>query len=1224
MKKIAVLSLALSLILSAWTAFGSARWAEAAAAPTENLAAWETVREGFGAGSHMPVFHAGGGLVIDGLLEDWEAERFSSISLPASTEQVQINDWGGGEDLSLEARFAYDEGHFYIAATVTDDIHHGVAQDFMWTGDSLQLAFGQDQLYGPEYGLALVNGEAQVWRWVEGEAVLDKSAVSLQASRTGNTTVYEAAIPWEAIFAQAPDMETPLQFSILANDNDGQGRRGWIEWNQSIGQSKQPANMSRLFLVPLHDNWSFWLETGRDIRPGEEAPYTLTAVNYSGEMRTLTLHSQLLGLERQAILPPGTALHLSSVYTVADSGDYILSLHGEESGQGIIRSYAVPVSVAASAGELEAGFDDLESRLPLLEGLLEQARLQGLATDYEQVNYTVLLDFIEYGREDAANGRAQRANYVLNGLEALFSEAVASLEAGLAGEREPWAVPRYTTESLEITDYAFTGTTKTRSTQEVEENRPIFFNGYGHFDQVRRDMSKFQDYGANIVQVETGPNKVLFKKEGYIPRFSSGKMGNASGEYYVDDTVSRTGGKALKMVNRSPKAPNVYLRVWQTIPVKPDTTYVFKAWVKAEELQGQNAWFPGGPGWQWRTKFPAGTYDWTEITAEYTTGSSASSMEMMIVLENIGTIWVDDIEVMEKGGTENLVRNGGFEEFPDAASVPGMDYLVITDRLRQDVISTLEAGEAYDVAVNVLLSPHYFPSWVLEQFPELRNPDNKGFLKYDIYHPKAKEVIETYLRAVIPLIKDYPSLHSFTLSNEPVYYANLNPVYLPQWHQYLTELYGGNIDELNRIYGSGYASFVEVTMPEVLEATPHSYDYMIFNSRLFSEWHQWMADIVHELAPDVPVHVKVMVDLSLTLERGTELEQFSLLSQINGNDVYNLLGNRPNSFRHEAMVYDMQRSFNKAPVFNSEHHFIQDRDTNYSPEQAVHARALFWQGAVHGRSASTAWVWERTYDAASPFEGSLLHWPDVVAAIGRTNLDLNRLAHEMKALQDAPAQAAILYSVPSALYSSSFFSVMSRSYEALSYSGQSIRFVSEGQAAGGDLSGYRLLVIPAATHVPEAVLEGIVDFVQQGGRVVMIDGQSLGKDEHNQAHSPLLRQIVTEAAIALGGGASAEQIRQAVLPLLEQEGMAPVMLRNASTGEPVYGVEWRSAALNGKLLINAINYTGQPLTITIEVEGQPAAGQILERLGGQTMAPSSIELQPYTPYLLEMEASSGE
>ena len=46
-------------------------------------------------------------------------------------------------------------------------------------------------------------------------------------------------------------------------------------------------------------------------------------------------------------------------------------------------------------------------------------------------------------------------------------------------------------------------------------DRPVFFIGYGHFNQVRHDIEKFPGYGANIIQFEVGPSD-LFPKEGVI------------------------------------------------------------------------------------------------------------------------------------------------------------------------------------------------------------------------------------------------------------------------------------------------------------------------------------------------------------------------------------------------------------------------------------------------------------------------------------------------------------------------------------------------------------------------------------------------------------------------------------------------------------------------------------------------------------------------------------
>lgn len=39
-----------------------------------------------------------------------------------------------------------------------------------------------------------------------------------------------------------------LKFSLLLNDNDGSGRRGWLEYNSGIGASKDSNLFGDLFL----------------------------------------------------------------------------------------------------------------------------------------------------------------------------------------------------------------------------------------------------------------------------------------------------------------------------------------------------------------------------------------------------------------------------------------------------------------------------------------------------------------------------------------------------------------------------------------------------------------------------------------------------------------------------------------------------------------------------------------------------------------------------------------------------------------------------------------------------------------------------------------------------------------------------------------------------------------------------------------------------------------
>ncbi|MNF19435.1 hypothetical protein D3C80_2242310 [compost metagenome] len=63
------------------------------------------------------------------------------------------------------------------------------------------------------------------------------------------------AIPWSALLpagtTAAPGSD--FGFSLLINDDDGSGRRGWMEYMGGIGSSKDPDAFGDLLLVNMPD-----------------------------------------------------------------------------------------------------------------------------------------------------------------------------------------------------------------------------------------------------------------------------------------------------------------------------------------------------------------------------------------------------------------------------------------------------------------------------------------------------------------------------------------------------------------------------------------------------------------------------------------------------------------------------------------------------------------------------------------------------------------------------------------------------------------------------------------------------------------------------------------------------------------------------------------------------------------------------------------------------------
>jgi hypothetical protein len=184
-------------------------------------------------------------ITVDGKLDDLTG--VPGIQLPADGKVV-MNGYGGPSDLSGTAWFTYDAQNLYLSARLTDDRHAQPATGGnIWLGDSIQFAVGSgapgEQSAWSEIGVALTSAGPQLYRWqAYGESAGSISGASVAVTRdeTAKQTTYEVAIPWSHLQPIHPD-DRLISLSMLVNDNDGAGRKGWIEWGSGIGGAKDPS-----------------------------------------------------------------------------------------------------------------------------------------------------------------------------------------------------------------------------------------------------------------------------------------------------------------------------------------------------------------------------------------------------------------------------------------------------------------------------------------------------------------------------------------------------------------------------------------------------------------------------------------------------------------------------------------------------------------------------------------------------------------------------------------------------------------------------------------------------------------------------------------------------------------------------------------------------------------------------------------------------------------------
>jgi hypothetical protein len=526
------------------------------------------------------------------------------------------------------------------------------------------------------------------------------------------------------------------------------------------------------------------------------------------------------------------------------------------------------------------------------------------------------------------------------------------------------------------------------------------------------------------------------------------------------------------------------------------------------------------------------------------------------------------------------------------------------------VLQGLDRAARFGMREDFLLSPHYYPAWA--GAPDLAN-GNIGFLGFNIFHPKAKAAIQKWAEVMAAGLKDKPALHSVCLANEPVYISSGRDAYTrPAFTEYLKRKHP-QIAELNALYGTSYTDFAEVPvpppqMPAGVAAQRAYYDWTCFNKQMFADWHAWMGSILKDHGVKAPTHTKIMVFQTLdrnTLAHGVDPELMCRATDLAGCDAYAFMtGASTYDWFGNEFYYDLLHSFRGQGVFNSENHVIPDNATPYHIPMS-HTRSVLWQGGLHHQVSTTIWVWETAGD--SSLAGSIYFRPANVYGAGRAMLDLDRLAPEVAALNTAQARVALLYSQPSIFWEGQYQGTLRSLYTGLNFMGENVTFVSERQLAEGTAPKVKWLLVPNATHVLPSTPGALAAFAKRGGRVLLVGKESLRRDEYDRP----LNQAIDYPTMELEANepATAAALHQRLAPLQWND------LRDATTGQPAWGVEFRVVPFGKVKLVPLINLNAEARTVQLPGWAKKHG---LDLLSGETVELSAISVEPMTPRLLQI------
>lgn len=206
---------------------------------------------------------------IDGKVNEGEWNFGAQMILSEQSQAYDLSGfkWMGPDDLNAKVAVEWDEENLYFCVVAHDDVFYTTTGSdigrYIYRGDTFQFAISYEKGMGltnstdlyTNIGMSMTSEGELVYVYASEELTIkvgETKECPCKITRDGMTTVYEIALPWSQIISTTVDIKPgdTLAFTMLLNDNDGFGRKGWLEYTKGLGANANSNYFSMLTLLP--------------------------------------------------------------------------------------------------------------------------------------------------------------------------------------------------------------------------------------------------------------------------------------------------------------------------------------------------------------------------------------------------------------------------------------------------------------------------------------------------------------------------------------------------------------------------------------------------------------------------------------------------------------------------------------------------------------------------------------------------------------------------------------------------------------------------------------------------------------------------------------------------------------------------------------------------------------------------------------------------------------
>jgi len=361
--------------------------------------------------------------------------------------------------------------------------------------------------------------------------------------------------------------------------------------------------------------------------------------------------------------------------------------------------------------------------------------------------------------------------------------------------------------------------------------------------------------------------------------------------------------------------------------------------------------------------------------------------------------------------------------------------------------------------------------------------------------PHIEGAIEQYIQDEAPGWKKNPELLYNIMAYELQYicYCQRSQQMFREW---LQQKYQDSVKAVNKCWKTEFKSFDQIVAPPVKHAVPlpgtnraQWFDWACFNQERLTHHLAWVKSVMRKFGAETPITSGGSSSMLAGSNGTSGIDEELLISQV--NDIVLQEGGG------STLGTDLEWAFalRKMPLAD--------------PELSGQARDLLPQ-FLHGKSVMQLYYWPSQPNAQFPRgNGSAIpyswRWPlSDVAELLRVALDIRRLNKEIAAFASAQPEVAILYSKTSIIQvspelmrarSTPYLAELGRVYEGSLCLDANTTFITEKQILDGMASRYKVVLVPAAKHLPPEVAQALLDYVQEGGHLV-VTPESLMTDQY--------------------------------------------------------------------------------------------------------------------------------